>query len=64
MKEGFKNIKELQIGAFAGACNGFSNFVNQEITELLVKSVSSTLFAFVFSSYNFVADTIINKFSL
>ena len=57
-------ISGLTAGIFAGASNGWSNLVNQEITELCVKSVSSTLFAFVFSGHNFVADAIINKFSL
>ena len=57
-------ISALTAGAFAGACNGFSNLVNKEIVELSVKSVSSVLFGFIFSSHNFMADVIINQFSL
>ena len=57
-------ISGLTAGTFAGAGNVFSKVVNQEITELCVKSVSNTLFSFIFSTHNFVADAIINKFSL
>jgi hypothetical protein len=57
-------ISGLTAGVFAGASNGVSKLVSKEITELSVKSISSVLFGFIFSSHNFIADAIINELSL
>ena len=53
-------ISGLTAGIFAGACNGLTTFVTKNTSELFVKSFCAVLYGFFFSSYNFVADVIIN----
>ena len=68
-KAGFDSLVRAGVygftaGLFAGGCNGMSNAIIAGSTDIALRVSAGVLGAFIFSSYNFIADAIINKFEV